>query len=450
MTTINSSIPLGINDPGFDPAAAFQKGFALRQTVQNAPLERQKLQNQVETGQIQNQTEGLASASAKVKALQDAAVNLTADNYSIQKNLLESHGIVPPGIMPPQFDPQWKDGIINKLSQQAQQLDLQTKQAEIGLKGAQAQYYQNGGKQPAAAMLARDLEEARLSGNLTRYNELAAAAKLLDKGQLYNFSTNSQTNASQNPTTPNSLGGLQPPQVGALPTITTMPGYNSAVGGKEAAKEQAKLDVKTGAEANASEETFSKLNQNLDAMEALVKGGTTPSSKYFVPASVQASLGRNIPQLGMEGTAKGYTDFNTLNTPVVLNTLAELVKGGAIRGNQTVERMINQGFLVDPNLSDQEKLDKIATIRSELQNAAIASRNISNKDKGQPTQLYQGMPTVPNGNLYNTNKPTGSEKAAAQLDAYTQAKAAIAAGAPRAKVEQRLLQNGYDIKKLGL
>lgn len=162
----------------------------------------------------------------------------------------------------------------------------------------------------------------------------------------------------------------------------------------EAAKEQGKLNVKTGGEANSADETFNKLSQNLDAMTALVKQGGVPSSKYFASAGLQASLGQNIPQLGMQNTADKYTDFDSLNAPVVLNTLSELTKGGAIRGNQTIERIINQGFMVDPNLSDKQKLDKIATIKTELQNAAIASRNIANKDKGGPPQPYQAIPTV--------------------------------------------------------
>lgn len=138
--------------PTADPIGSFQKGFGLSQEVQNTPVKRQQLQQDLANSQqsnqnmqTTNQTNQFALAGAKMKALQDAAVNLTPDNYLIQKNLLESHGIVQPGVMPDSFDPQWQAATVNKLGQATQQLALQEKQADVALKQAHAKFFANGG-----------------------------------------------------------------------------------------------------------------------------------------------------------------------------------------------------------------------------------------------------------------------------------------------------------------
>ncbi len=475
---VDARIPLAIDNTGYDPDA-YQKGFTLGREQVNAPIE-------TEAKRTKLATDKQALAEAQLNALAGILPNVKDErSYHAAGDLATKMGIDTTDFFK-QY-PNYGDGshvaaLNNTLQAQKAQTAQATAQSEIGLKNAQATYYQNGGKQPAAAMLAHDMEQARLNNDPTRYNELAAAAKLLDKGQMYSFPNNSQAATDTQVAPPNPNGAPNPninPQAainapagqpntapnmaapGNAPTIVNQPGYNNAVAGKTTAKKQAELNVKTGGEANAAEETFGKLNQNLDAMETLVKSGKTPASKYFVPASVQASIGRNIPQLGMGDTAKGYTDFNTLNTPVVLNTLRELTSGGAIRGNQTIEKMINQGFMIDPDLSDQEKLDKIATIRAELKNAAISSRNISNKDKGQPSQPYQGMPTAsgllqtssenasagtPNGNLIQqaTGRPPLANQSKAAIASRLnpkdpRVKAALAAGYSADEIASHLM-----------
>lgn len=122
----------------------YQRGLESQRYAQQTPIDTAQKQATVDQTLQQNQnldttnqTNQLALATTKIKSLQDAAINLTPDNYAIQKNLLESHGIVQPGVMPDQFDPAWKDATINKLAQAGQQLDIQAKQADIGYKQSQ-------------------------------------------------------------------------------------------------------------------------------------------------------------------------------------------------------------------------------------------------------------------------------------------------------------------------
>lgn len=162
------------------------------------------------------------------------------------------------------------------------------------------------------------------------------------------------------------------------------------------AEAQGKQDVKTSGEANAAEEAYNKLDENLKAMEQLLKGGGVPSSKAFIPASWQASLSRNFDSYDKGKTAEEYTGFNTLNAPTALNVISELMKGGQIRGNQYIEKMIGQGFMIDPDFTTGEKLKKINEIRGELKNAAISARNISQKETGGDVNPYQAIPTSNN------------------------------------------------------
>ena len=72
------------------------------------------------------------------------------------------------------------------------------------------------------------------------------------------------------------------------------------------------------------------------------------------------------------------------------------MKGGQIRGNQYIEKMIGQGFMIDPDFTTGEKLKKINEIRGELKNAAISARNISQKETGGDVNPYQAIPTSNN------------------------------------------------------
>lgn len=124
---------------------SYQKGLNIAQTQQMNPIKVQQAQADVaqtqqatQNAQTTNETNQYALATKKVQALQDAAINLTPDNYQIQKNLLETHGIVKPGDMPDSYDPQWQASTVNKLSQATQQLEVQAKQADINTKKAQA------------------------------------------------------------------------------------------------------------------------------------------------------------------------------------------------------------------------------------------------------------------------------------------------------------------------
>lgn len=125
------------NDGYVDPQISYQRGLESARATINAPIETAQKQATLERTTADNETSKFALATSKLSALQDAAMNLTPDNYNVQKNLLESHGIVKPGMMPDTFDPAWKASTINKLSADKQQLDIMAKRADVNYKNAE-------------------------------------------------------------------------------------------------------------------------------------------------------------------------------------------------------------------------------------------------------------------------------------------------------------------------
>lgn len=182
----------------------------------------------------------------------------------------------------------------------------------------------------------------------------------------------------------------------------TLPAYNAraqrafeayktdpaVIGAQESAK-------KTGADAAESQkgaivstETMQRLDQNLDALKGL--NTNLPDYGGILPVSVKAR-GELIG-----GDNKGYDalqKWDAINQQQVVNAISELVKGGQIRGNQFIERIINRGFAVDPNAPKQTRADEIETLRNELKNAAVQAQNTSASYSGAAKGNY--VPTLP-------------------------------------------------------
>jgi len=183
----------------------------------------------------------------------------------------------------------------------------------------------------------------------------------------------------------------------------TVAGYKTAIetnpdaqamleGAKSKAKKEGEQQATLSEQANASEQTFGRLNQNLDALKELNQ--SLPEYGGILPVSTKAKAGLIAGDYGDNG--KGYdalSKWDTVNQQQVVNALSELVKGGQIRGNQFIEKIINRGYAIDPNAPKATRDAEIEILRNELNNSAIQAQNINSKQSGGDTQPYK--PTLP-------------------------------------------------------
>lgn len=157
----------------------------------------------------------------------------------------------------------------------------------------------------------------------------------------------------------------------------------------DTAKEGVKL--KTGAE--ASQEIFDKLNQNLDALSAL--NPKVPTAGLILSPDAQAHISTGLATNGLGSGEAGdaLKQWDQINHQQILNGLQQLVQSGAIRSNKTIAEMLKTGAGIDANggtvAGRQAQIDNL---RTELKNATVAAQNQSTAINGGVPQPYNSLP----------------------------------------------------------
>lgn len=143
--------------------------------------------------------------------------------------------------------------------------------------------------------------------------------------------------------------------------------------------------------AKVQSETLKRLDENLNALKML--NDNLPEYGGIAPVGVKARLGL-IGGNALGDGGKGYDalqKWDEINQQQVVNAIGDLVKGGQIRGNQFIEKIINRGYAVDPNAQKNTRADQIEILRNELKNAAAQAKNIAGGNADY-------TPTLPNQN----------------------------------------------------
>lgn len=195
---IDSRLPLGIDYGDSDPLGNFQKGFGLRQEIEQAPLKQKQLETKVQDDQIIAANNKLSAISNLLSGVRDQ------QSYSMAKQQLASLGIINPSDIPDQYDPAYVEMHKNTILNAKNDLDRQYKLAQIA-------EMQAGGSTGVFANRLRDEPSLRDA----YFNKVNAG-----KGLVINPESNS---------------------------VEGMPGYNQAVAGtagaETGAKKTAEMDV---------------------------------------------------------------------------------------------------------------------------------------------------------------------------------------------------------------
>ena len=273
---------------------AGQQAFNLNQAQINAPLitaQKQadiaQTQQQTTNAQTTNQVNQQALASAKLSAI-GGLMNGVKDQDTYNSHAMAGiqSGLLPPDFLQqnPNYDPTKMAGYMDTIQNQKQQLDLASSQAEIGLKNAQAQFYQQGGKLPANVRTAQFLSDAAAKGDWQTVNNIALAGKLLNKGQVLtpqNFSGFAQqnginTNSTSSATSPDNVNN---PSGGY--NVGVMPGAKEAASalaeGTVAGKDTPKYSDQLAKDAQQAVNMHLTIGAMKDALNNFQSGATAPA-----------------------------------------------------------------------------------------------------------------------------------------------------------------------------
>lgn len=209
---------------------------------------------------------------------------------------------------------------------------------------------------------------------------------------------------------PQGGGQVIDPQTLAL--MATLPGYDKAAQtineiqnqspAGQAAIEQAKEGGKNQAAniqgANVATQTLGNLEQNLDALSTLNKDLPNPD---ILPVGVKAEFNKRNPFTSDKAASNSYEQFQEINQQQVLNGLSELVKSGAIRGNQFVEKILARGYAINPDATPEARQAEIDNLRAELRNITTRQQNVAGSN-----QSYKPIPvTTSQGKQQGTPMP---------------------------------------------
>jgi len=328
-------IPLEATHTPADFEKSYQQGFDMKQAQINAPIETQEKQANADTAQLK-------LASAKLGAIGNLLEGVDSqESYDAHMKAGIDMGLIPPEFAQkhPIYTPEGVSSFTNTLSQQKDRVDMQLKQAQIGETQAHANFFNNGGAMPAAEKMADAMQKARASGDLTRYNELAAAGKLLNKDQQYNFPVSPNTT---NIPTDAGAQAMSPAQVassgmGASPTIgrpnSAQPSIVPVSGAQDSAASLA--------ESKASGANTIKYNDQItnDAKQAINMHLTVGAMKDALTnfqagatAPARATLQRYATALGIPVDTKSL-DNQQVFTKLANDVVAQAAKqeGGASR-----------------------------------------------------------------------------------------------------------------------
>lgn len=334
---LDPSIILKAGDIPKNALEAQQQAFNLGQSQINAPLERaQKQASLAQTQQTtanantSNQANQLALASAKLSAIGGLMNGVTDQpSYTAHLNAGIQAGLIPPEYANThaQYDPVKLSGYIDTLAQQKERLDLATKQADISMKQAHANFFNNGGTVPAAVKISNAMRNAAANGDWDTVNSIAIGGKLLEKGQLLgpdNFNTflsSSGLSDAQNPTptqTPSSTNGYK---------ISVMPGAKEAASalaeGKESGKATPKYSAALDNDAKQAINMHLTIGAMRDALDNFQSGASAPARAVILRYAKAAGIPVN------ENSLNNQQVFAKLANDVVAQ--AAKAEGGASR-----------------------------------------------------------------------------------------------------------------------
>lgn len=200
-------------------------------------------------------------------------------------------------------------------------------------------------------------------------------------------------------------------RVGETPAAykTRLESDPATVGILESAKTKGAGLGKDAADANkgaiASNEGYNQVVQTIDSIIKMAPD--LPQKENMVGPETRAAYNQNF---GDGKVAADYSKFKTINEAQTINTIRELADTGQIRMTRTLENIINRGYLVDPNLNAQGKIDQANAIKAELRNAAVSSNNVGVTYNGGPKADYSSPLSVPSNSVIGpaTQSPQGN------------------------------------------
>lgn len=177
----------------------------------------------------------------------------------------------------------------------------------------------------------------------------------------------------------------------ALEAQKADPAYQAALDqAKTTAVEMAKDQVKKKEEAQASQEIYDRLNQNLDALSSLAD--KVPVQGKILSPDSQANL--NI-RFGDGSASDAMAQWDQINKQQILSGLQQLVQSGAIRSNKSIVDMLNKGGGIPAEgTTVAGRKAMIENLRTEINNSRISAANNSAAASGAPRQDYQPLPAA--------------------------------------------------------
>lgn len=325
------------------------------------------------------QTQAARLAQSPIGALFNAGSKMDANANSVAL----AGGVLPAG---------GGNGIVNNLLKTG----ALTGGVPVTLPSAQATSSPNGSFQTALANPTLDPNAAPVAPAAVKPNPAQLAAA--------NTTDAMFGGASQTPTVATPAASFQPPPKDPNETMAAYnarvnqafeqykadPAYTAKVA---AATDQAKEGVKLKTGAEASQEIFDKLNQNLDALSALNPKVPTQGLILSPEAQGRISAGFATDGLGSGQDADAISQWDQINHQQILNGLQQLVQSGAIRSNKTIAEMLKTGAGIPASggtVAGRQTM--IDNLRAELKNAATAAQNQSAVVNGGATQDYQSLP----------------------------------------------------------
>lgn len=270
------------------------------------------------------------------------------------------------------------------------------------------------------ANTARMVQE-RLAGGATQNQPAAPAPGAPSSSAPLQPGTPMPQNGIINNVAPIPTGGGQVIDPQTLALMATLPGYDKAAqtineiqnqspqgqANIAAAKKQGENTAENIQGANVATQTLGSIEQNLDALDKL--NNSLPGPEYL-PAGWKAEGIKRLPATNpltgkaIDKTASNaYEQFQEINQQQVLNGLSELVKSGAIRGNQFVEKILARGYAINPDATPEARKAEIDNLRAELKNITARQQNVAGAN-----QPYQPIP-VNTGQSQNQQGNTAPE-----------------------------------------
>lgn len=149
----------------------------------------------------------------------------------------------------------------------------------------------------------------------------------------------------------------------------------------------------TSQKATAAKQTYQRILENLDAMDKLVDD--MPEDKHGATSAQRAYLSQHfggVPLIGdSQKAANAYKQWQQINHAGILNGLQQLMQGGNLKSNMTIDAMVSDQAGIDPGASKPVKHAMIQNLKKELENNFISTENISAAVNGGEQKPYQAI-----------------------------------------------------------